>query len=185
MDELRGLPDSPLGIVKGLSDSPLDKLRGNALAAVLINESGLYCLVMRSEKPEANAFKRWVTAEVLPSIRKTGAYRILDLPQQQQIKIYSEFDLHKKVVQFLRNHHPAHLLVPGLGELQDTVQRRSSCYHKGYRGGQPDLLILNNHKSYNGFAIELKTPKGGRGGVRKTTGLPGSTGAKWIQNIGI
>ena len=123
-----------------------------------ISESGLYCLIMRSEKPEAKLFKKWVTAEVLPSIRKTGAYRILDLPQQQQIKIYSECDLHRKVIQFLRNHHPAHLLVPGLGELQDTVQRRSSCYHKGYRGGQPDLLILNNHKTYRGFAIEFKTP---------------------------
>ena len=69
MDELRGV-----------SETPLDH---NAKNAMYINESGLYCLVMRSEKPEANAFKRWVVAEVLPSIRKTGAYRILDLPQQQ------------------------------------------------------------------------------------------------------
>jgi hypothetical protein len=115
---------------------------------------------MKSEKPEATAFKKWVMTEVLPSIRKTGQYRILDLPQQQQIKIYSECDLHRKVINFLRNHHPGHLLVPGLGELQDTVQKRSQSYHKGYRGGQPDLLILNNHKTYRGFAIEFKTPKG-------------------------
>ena len=50
--------------------------------------------------------------------------------------------------------------MPGLGELQDTVQKRSISYYKGYLGGQPDLLILNNHKDYRGFAIELKTPKG-------------------------
>lgn len=41
---------------------------------VTVNESGLYSLVLRSRKPEAKAFKRWITHEVLPSIRKTGGY---------------------------------------------------------------------------------------------------------------
>lgn len=40
----------------------------------IINESGLYSVILRSDKPEAKAFKRWVTREVLPSIRKTGTY---------------------------------------------------------------------------------------------------------------
>ncbi|PGC72647.1 BRO family protein [Bacillus wiedmannii] len=39
-----------------------------------INESGLYSLIMTSRKPQAKAFKKWVTSEVLPSIRKHGAY---------------------------------------------------------------------------------------------------------------
>ena len=39
-----------------------------------LSESGLYTLVLRSDKPEAKAFKKWVTSEVLPSIRKHGAY---------------------------------------------------------------------------------------------------------------
>lgn len=39
-----------------------------------INESGLYSLVLRSRKPEANTFKRWITHEVLPAIRKHGGY---------------------------------------------------------------------------------------------------------------
>lgn len=42
----------------------------------IINESGLYRLVLRSRKPEAVAFSDWVTGEVLPSIRKTGAYAV-------------------------------------------------------------------------------------------------------------
>lgn len=41
-----------------------------------VTESGLYSLIMGSRKPEAKAFKRWVTSEVLPSIRKTGSYGI-------------------------------------------------------------------------------------------------------------
>lgn len=40
----------------------------------VINESGLYSLVLRSRKPEAKKFKKWVTSEVLPSIRKHGGY---------------------------------------------------------------------------------------------------------------
>ena len=48
----------------------------NAPTMTLISESGLYTLVMRSNKPEAKVFRKWVTSEVLPSIRKTGGYGI-------------------------------------------------------------------------------------------------------------
>lgn len=40
----------------------------------LVNESGLYTLIMRSNRPEAKLFRRWVTNEVLPTLRKTGSY---------------------------------------------------------------------------------------------------------------
>ena len=49
----------------------------------VITESGLYSLILTSRKPEAKRFKKWVTAEVLPSIRKTGAYgRSASITQQ-------------------------------------------------------------------------------------------------------
>lgn len=44
--------------------------------ANIINEAGLYNVILRSDKPEAKPFKRWVTHEVLPAIRKTGAYSV-------------------------------------------------------------------------------------------------------------
>ena len=47
---------------------------GGAQDMTVVNESGLFNLVLGSRKPEAKRFKRWVTHEVLPSIRKTGAY---------------------------------------------------------------------------------------------------------------
>ena len=59
-----------------------DKLRtqieyaGQRREVSLINESGLYSLILSSKLPAAKDFKRWVTSEVLPSIRKTGSYRI-------------------------------------------------------------------------------------------------------------
>ncbi|MEK5115452.1 phage antirepressor [Bacillus sp. FSL R5-0677] len=49
-------------------------LEGFKRGAIIINESGLYSAILRSRKKEAKAFKKWVTSEVLPSIRKHGAY---------------------------------------------------------------------------------------------------------------
>lgn len=46
----------------------------------IINESGLYSLILSSKLPTAKKFKRWVTSEVLPAIRKTGSYQIPDNP---------------------------------------------------------------------------------------------------------
>ena len=45
---------------------------GRNQPVVIINESGLYSLILSSKLPQAKAFKRWVTSEVLPSIRRTG-----------------------------------------------------------------------------------------------------------------
>ncbi|MES9783909.1 phage antirepressor [Bacillus thuringiensis] len=49
-------------------------LEGFKRGAIIINESGLYSAILRSRKKEAKSFKKWVTSEVLPSIRKHGAY---------------------------------------------------------------------------------------------------------------
>lgn len=48
-----------------------------------INESGLYTLILRSRKPVAKKFRKWVTSEVLPSIRKTGQYVMRITPEQK------------------------------------------------------------------------------------------------------
>lgn len=50
---------------------------------IVVSESGLYALIMRSNKPNAKRFRKWVTSEVLPSIRKTGAYgaQVKGVPQ--------------------------------------------------------------------------------------------------------
>lgn len=56
---------------KGVANS--DTLGGNQQLTI-ISESGLYALVLRSRKPEARKFAKWMTSEVLPSIRQTGCY---------------------------------------------------------------------------------------------------------------
>ena len=61
-----------------------DSQNGNVSPAsktALINESGLYSLILSSKMPKAKAFKRWVTSEVLPAIRKNGAYESFQAQQ--------------------------------------------------------------------------------------------------------
>lgn len=80
-DAIRDNVDNEDKIVVKLSDiqdgeqEPLpDHMKGSKIT--IINESGLYSLILRSEKPEAKKFKRWVTSEVLPSLRSVGYYSI-------------------------------------------------------------------------------------------------------------
>ena len=54
--------------------SASDSQNGNLVKTAVINESGLYALILSSKLPSAKKFKHWVTSEVLPSIRKTGNY---------------------------------------------------------------------------------------------------------------
>lgn len=56
-------------------DSAIARTPGGDQRVTIINESGLYALVLRSRKPEARKFAKWVTSEVLPSIRQTGGYQ--------------------------------------------------------------------------------------------------------------
>lgn len=60
----------------------LEDYSGSGRKPILINESGLFSLVLRSRKPQAKAFKKWVTSEVLPSIRKTGSYSVQPVEEQ-------------------------------------------------------------------------------------------------------
>ena len=59
--------------------SKMDTPGGNQ-EVVIINESGLYSLILSSKLPKAKAFKRWVTSEVLPALRKTGNYSVKPEP---------------------------------------------------------------------------------------------------------
>ncbi|WP_348624237.1 phage antirepressor [Paenibacillus peoriae] len=55
-----------------------EQYSGSGRKPMLVNEPGLYSLIIRSRKPEAKQFKRWITHEVIPSIRKHGAYMTPD-----------------------------------------------------------------------------------------------------------
>ena len=134
------------------------KTAGGLQLSFFINESGFYSLVLSSKLETAKKFKHWVTSQVLPSIRKFGYYKLFDNPNNKMFKIENEMDLHCKVVLLMRNFYPNAIMVSGLGENQDTPDKRINSWKKGYLKGQPDLMILNYHKDYNGLCIEFKSP---------------------------
>jgi prophage antirepressor-like protein len=77
--EALGYANSRKAVADHLDDDEKGVTIGDTLggkqALTIINESGLYALVLRSRKPEARKFAKWVTSEVLPAIRKTGGYQ--------------------------------------------------------------------------------------------------------------
>lgn len=79
-----------------------DKLNNDSLSSLgqrggwLINESGLYSLILSSKMPNAKKFKRWVTAEVLPAIRKHGVYAVDEVLQNPDVLIQALTELKKE-----------------------------------------------------------------------------------------
>ena len=140
--------------------APFKNERGGS---IFIKESGLYSLIFGSKLESTKAFKRWVTKDVLLSIRKTGRYDYCinhKYNNTLSFKIENETDLHVKVVSFLKKRYPHSLFTVTLGENQDTVHKRIDSFKKGYLRGSPDLIINNLHKCHSGFAIEFKNPNG-------------------------
>lgn len=79
VDVCRALEVGDTGKATGrLDDDELTRIKivsgGQSREVIVVSEAGLYGLVLGSRKPEAKEFKRWVTHEVIPSIRKTGGY---------------------------------------------------------------------------------------------------------------
>ncbi len=124
----------------------------------LLSEAGLYQLIFASKMgDQAIKFQKWVFEEVLPSLRKTGEYK-LPKPQHNQLMLLNEQDLHVKTVDFIKSKFPHAFIMCCMGELQDTDLKRIISKMKGYYAGCTDIQIFNPNDKYNGFAIEFKSP---------------------------
>ena len=137
--------------------------KNTQLGTIYVNESGVYCVILRSKLESACAFKRSVTSQVLSSIRKTGRFDYCINHKYNNMltfKIESETDLHVKVVSFLEKRYQHSLFTVTFGENRNTSIKRIESHRKGYLRGSPDLIINNLHIHYTGFAIEFKSPKG-------------------------
>ncbi len=97
-----------------------------------INESGLYSVILRSDKPQAKPFKRWVTHEVLPSIRQTGSYSALQAS-------VSDFDSLSRRIEVLEKE----ALLRRVGALETAYQNEDDYGSKCYRSvGQVPAHII-------------------------------------------
>lgn len=71
---------------------------GGVQNQTIINESGLYSLILSSKLESAKRFKKWVTSEVLPSIRKTGGYKLPEISYPQSLRLLAdEIEKNKKL----------------------------------------------------------------------------------------
>lgn len=86
--------DSDEAVLTGVLDS-----NGKTQMTYVINEPGLYNVILRSDKPEAKDFKRWVTHEVLPAIRQKGSYALPALSPAQLIAAQAQLlvDMEKRM----------------------------------------------------------------------------------------
>ena len=88
--EILGYANTSKALIDHVDDE--DKLNNETLSSLgqrggwLINESGLYSLILSSKLSNAKKFKRWVTSEILPTIRKTGSYSIQNKPDSYTIE---------------------------------------------------------------------------------------------------
>lgn len=114
----------------------------------IISEAGLYSLILRSRKPEAKAFKRWVTHEVLPSIRKTGAYLSPGMSNEQvkalvatlEEEMYRRIQAENRLAKLEAHAEElARSAIPAtpFGELSQKTGRPRTCLVRNYlRSGQ-------------------------------------------------
>lgn len=150
-------------IDKGVvSTHPLQTSGGTQMAN-FVNEDGLYDVILDSRKPEAKAFRKWITSEVLPSIRKTGQYGNFEVPKtfaealmlaaqtQQRIEEQQRV-IAEKQMQIERD-------APKVLFTDAVMGSRSSCLIgelakilsvNGYKIGQNNLFALLREEGYLG-----------------------------------
>lgn len=90
LDVCRALDLTANGVKQRLGDNvisnyPISDTIGRTRQVLFVNEDGLYDVILESRKPEARAFRRWVTGEVLPAIRKTGGYMVAQTNESDEI----------------------------------------------------------------------------------------------------
>ncbi|RLP68390.1 phage antirepressor Ant [Mycetocola reblochoni] len=74
-----------------IQNHPIPDRLGRIQNATIVSEAGMYEVVIRSDKPEAAAFRRWITSEVLPQIRKTGTYgRVAEITKSDLARMVLE-----------------------------------------------------------------------------------------------
>lgn len=116
---------NPSKVAQRLDDDERTKLElGRQGETNFITESGLYAVILRSDKPNAKSFRRWVTSEVLPSIRKTGNYGTKPMTTEEKIKLLAQGNTElSERVDRLENDMP--LYGCEIDEVQKLVKRKA------------------------------------------------------------
>lgn len=146
-----------------------DSLNGGKQDTVIINESGLYCLILSSKLPSAKRFKRWITHEVLPAIRKTGSYALPDADTPQRDITRDDYIRAASIVASCRNERfpvvikllqRSGLDMPHLAELQEEMGKDSDRDLVGQAASRINEAV-------NEYGLSLRR-------IEKLTGISGT-----------
>ena len=128
---------------------------GGSQDMTMISESGLYALIMRSNKPEAKSFRKWVTSEVLPDIRKTGMYvpqHVMDrisVLEQMVLEIRDALPVQNQKVSFKTARDVCEEL--GLDVVDTTFKFIVSSYMKNLCDQHPERETYS--RGFNGIRV--------------------------------
>ena len=130
---------NPSKVAQRLDDDERTKLElGRAGETNFITESGLYAVILRSDKPNAKVFRKWVTSDVLPQIRKTGSYsKPMSTSEQIRLLAQGNMELNERVQQVeedvssLKNDTP--LYGCEIEEVSKHIKRKAVEVLGGYR----------------------------------------------------
>ena len=141
----------------------------------VINESGLYSLILRSKLPEAKQFKQWITHEVIPSIRKYGAYMTDDVLRQAiqspdflielATKLKQEQELRKAAEQTIEVQKPKVLFADAVSTSHTSIligDLAKLLKQNGYETGQKRLFEQLRQEGYlikSGSSCNMPTQK--------------------------
>ncbi|WP_211233844.1 BRO-N domain-containing protein [Maridesulfovibrio bastinii] len=158
----------------------------------MLSESGLYALIFKSRKPEAKKFRKWITAEVIPSLRRTGKY------EMGQDNAPADFDLHKELYPLLTKWcillkekevwQPQDALEKAVTTMQSALGRKSADplnsltpqevnYAKEYLNTQIAILT--------GKSAEVKTPEEIEAATLRSQKARKAARARWDKAKGI
>ena len=106
---------------------------GGPQEMTVVTEAGMYSVVLRSDKPEAVKFQEWVTGEVLPSIRKTGAYSLQPKLEGPELMAYALIEAQKTIEATTARAEAA--------EAQIEADKPATTLGKAITAGDGDLLV--------------------------------------------
>lgn len=129
---------------------------GGTQEMTMVNESGLYHLVLMSKKPEAKKFRKWVTEEVMPSIRKTGSYSISKT--NMDIAIYSDDPLErgKAIVAMLEEERAKQALIEARADKAEEAKAIAEKKADDLEEAFSRSIVSDKDKLYSTFIKELK-----------------------------
>lgn len=170
---------NPTVVASRLDDDERAKSNlGRQGEGTIINESGLYKVILRSDKPGAKKFTRWVTHEVLPSIRKTGSYIHLAAQLQRSITI-DDYLRAASIVANCRNERMPYVLgfleqgglsIPKLQEMNTGRLALADGRHARYAKTAEDVdaqaaacAIIKEAVEHHGFSLAQ---------INRITGIP-------------